>query len=307
MRPLTVLMPFDTPFYAPPAVGVALGHFAAEGLEVTVQPAARFGKSAVQALGDGSIDITLSGIMRSLVLADEGGPRLVHFAEVCSRNGFFLLGRRPMPDFRWTDLVGKTVIGFAEAPTPWQCLLTVLRRNGVDPASVRIDRTRPAPEAIGAFRAGHGDFLEQTQPVVEELLDAGVAHLAASMGEAGGPVPFTSYMTTPAFLERSHDLVRRFTRAVLRTQRWMSTHGADEIADAIAPTFPAIDRAARARMIARYLRQDTWAHDPVIRRASYDILHEILLTGGLIKRRHRYEDLIDTECAEAVLRDPDGR
>ena len=44
---------------------------------------------------------------------------------------------------KYPDLVGRTVISFAEAPTPWQCMLTVLRRNGVDPARVRIERDLP--------------------------------------------------------------------------------------------------------------------------------------------------------------------
>ena len=106
---------------------------------------------------------------------------LPHFAEVCSRSGFFLSGRRPLPAFTWQDLVGKTVIGFAEAPTPWQCMLTVLRKHGVDPARVRIERERPGPDAVVAFRSGHGDFIEQTQPVTEQLISEGAAHLAVSM------------------------------------------------------------------------------------------------------------------------------
>src|SRR6266540_6463073 len=194
-RPLTVLMPFYTPFYAPLPAGVALGHFREEGLDVRWQSAASFGKSTVAALLDGSIDITLGGLMRSFDLADREGRILPHFAEACSRSGFFLLGREPHPGFKWSDLVGKTVISFAEAPTPWQCMLTVLGRSGVDPTQVRIERELPLPEAVAAFRAGHGDFLEQTQPVVEQLIAEGAAHLVVSMGEATGPVPFTSYMT----------------------------------------------------------------------------------------------------------------
>ncbi len=215
---MTVLMPFYTPFYAPLAAGTALGHFREEGLDVRWQPAARFGKSAVEALLDGSIEITLSGLMRSFDVADRDGRFLPHFAEVCSRSGFFLLGRKPMPDFRWSDLAGKIVIGFAEAPTPWQCMLTVLRRHGVDPAAVRIERSRQVPEALATVRSGHGDFFEQTQPIVEQMLANGEAHLVASMGEATGPVPFTSYMTTPEFLRREPETVLRFTRAVYHTQ-----------------------------------------------------------------------------------------
>jgi NitT/TauT family transport system substrate-binding protein len=300
---MTVVMPFHTPFYTPLAAGAALGHFAGEGLDVTAAPAARFGRNAADALADGTIEIALSGIMRSLELADRGGPLLVHFAEVCSRNGFFLAGRAPMPAFKWSDLAGQTVIGFAEAPTPWQCMLTVLRKNGVDPATVPIDRTRPGSEAVAAFRAGRGDFLEQTQPVIEQLVDEGAAHLIASMGEATGPVPFTSYMTTPDFLRREPDVVARFTRALYRTQRWLAAASPKEIAAAIGDHFPEVDAGRRERIVARYRRQDTWARDPLVRRAGYEYLQDILLNGGLITRRHRYEELIDTAFAEAAMRD----
>jgi NitT/TauT family transport system substrate-binding protein len=301
MRRLTVLMPFHTPFYSPLAAGVALGHFRDEGLDVSTMAAAAFGKGTIPALLDGSVEISLGGLMRSFELADRAGPTVVHFAEVCSRNGFFLLGREPRPGFRWTDLIGRTVLSFAEAPTPWQCLLAVLRRNGVDPRRVRIERERPTPEAVAAFRAGHGDFLEQPQPVVEELLAAGAAHLIASMGEATGPVPFSSYMTTPAFLAREAGVVRAFTRAAYRTQRWLAGHEAPAIATAIAPIFPHVEPMILERAVARYHRQATWARDPLLRRPGYDYLEEILLQGGFISRRARYEDLVNTDFARDAM------
>ncbi|OLE67763.1 MAG: hypothetical protein AUI36_06275 [Cyanobacteria bacterium 13_1_40CM_2_61_4] len=307
LRPMTVLMPFYTPFYAPLAAGAALGRFREEGLDVRWQPAATFGKIAVEALLDGSIEITLSGLMRSFDVADREGRLLPHFAEVCSRSGFFLLGRTPMPDFRWSGLVGKTVIGFAEAPTPWQCMLTVLRRHGVEPATVRMERNRPGPEALAAFRSGHGDFFEQTQPIVEQLLASGEAHLVASMGEATGPVPFTSYMTTPEFLRREPETVLRFTRAVYRTQRWLASQDAKVIADTIAPDFRDVEREVLERAVARFVRQSTWARDPVLRRPGFDYLQEILQTGGFIKKTHRYEDLVDTAIAAQAVREVDGR
>jgi NitT/TauT family transport system substrate-binding protein len=307
LRALTVLMPFHTPFYAPLAAGAALGHFRDEGLEVRWQAAAAFGKNTVQALLDGDIEITLGGLMRSFDLADREGPLLPHFAEVCSRSGFFLVGRAPMPGFRWSDLAGKTVIGFAEAPTPWQCMLTVLRRNGVDPASVRIERERPVAEALAAFRAGHGDFFEQTQPIVERMLVSDEAHLVASMGEATGPVPFTSYTTTPEFLRDEPETVLRFTRALYRTQRWLASHDAKAIAEAIAPGFPDIEPGILERAVGRFSRQDTWSRDPILRRAGFDYLQEILRTGGFISKTHRYEDLVDTSIAERAVREVEAR
>lgn len=307
LRSLTVLMPFYTPFYAPLAAGAALGHFREEELDVRWMAAAAYGKSTVDAVLDGSIEISLGGLMRSFGLRDRGGPSLPHFAEVCSRSGFFLLSREPRPGFRWTDLVGKTVISFAEAPTPWQCMLTVLRRNGVDPATVRIERDRPVPEALAAFRSGHGDFFEQTQPIVEQMLAGGEAHLVASMGEATGPLPFTSYMTTPGFLRDEPEIVLRFTRALYRTQRWLAGHDARAIADAVGPGFPDIDRVILERAVARFSAQGTWSTDPILRRPGFDYLQSILRSGGFITATHRYEDLVNTAIAERAVAELAGK
>ena len=239
--------------------------------------------------------------MRSLDLVDRGGPPLIHFAEVNSRNGFFLLSRTAEPRFAWSQLVGRTVLSFAEAPTPWQCMLTVLRRNGVDPATVRIERTLPVAEAVAAFKAGRADYLETGQPFAEILLAEGAARLAASMGEATGPLPFSSYMTTAGFLRTEREALTRFTRALYRAQQWMARAAAAEVAALIAPAFPDVAADVRVAVVARYLAQSTWAADPILRAPGYEYLQQILLDGGFIQRRHRYEDLIDTSIARAVV------
>lgn len=299
------MSPFHSLFYAPQFVAIHRGFFADEGLDVTAAAASR-ARTTVTALLDGSIQIGLGGIMRSLDLADRDGRLLPHFAEVNSRNGFFLLAREPRPNFAWSELEGKEVISFAEAPTPWQCMLTVLRRHGVDPARVRFTRDLPTPDAVAAFRAGRGDFLEQGQPVTEQLLAEGAAVLIASMGDATGPVPFSSYMTTPAFFANERPVLDRFTRALYRAQRWMAAATPRDIAAAVAPAFADIELGIREKVVGRYQRQGTWARDPLVRRPGYEYLQRILLDGGFIERSHAYEDLIDTTIAEAAMRAVEG-
>ena len=154
---------------------------------------------------------------------------------------------------------------------------------------------------MAAFRAGSADFLEQGQPVVEQLLAEGAAHLVASMGDATGPVPFSSYMTTPRFLRDDRETVRGFTRALFRAQRWMAAHDAADIADLIAPSFPDIDPEIRRRVVERYQRQGTWPGDPILGQPGYESLQRILLDGGFIRSPHRYEDLVDTTVARQVV------
>ncbi len=299
-RPLRVVVAFHSIFYAPLPVAIRGGHFAAEGLEVDPETPALAG-GTVDALLSGGADVSLSGIMRSFELVDRGGARLVHFAAVNDRNGFFLLSREPRPSFAWSDVVGRTIISFGGAPTPWLCMQAVLRRHGVDPARVTFRRDLSTPDAIAAFRAGQGDFIEHGPPVIDQLVADGTGHLVASMGEATGPVPFSSFMATPEMLTKQRDVLIRFVRGLYRAQRWMAASTAQEIAAVVAPVFGDIDPAIRVAAVERYLKQSTWARDPVLTRTGYDTLQEILLSAGFIKKPHPFDALVDTDIARAAV------
>jgi NitT/TauT family transport system substrate-binding protein len=110
-------------------------------------------------------------------------------------------------------------------------------------------------------------------------------------------------MASPEFLKREPDVVARFTRAAYRTQRWMTGRGATEVAEAAASHFSEVPRARLVRIMERYLRQDTWPRDPVIRRETYQYLQKILIDGGLIRRPQPYESIVDTAFASAVVRE----
>jgi NitT/TauT family transport system substrate-binding protein len=97
--------------------------------------------------------------------------------------------------------------------------------------------------------------------------------------------------------------VAAFTRAAYRTQRWLVGRAPAEIASALATTFPEVPADRLTRAMARYTAQDTWSHDPLIRRAGYDHLQQVLLDGGFIRAPQPYERLVDTAIAEAVMRE----
>jgi NitT/TauT family transport system substrate-binding protein len=151
------------------------------------------------------------------------------------------------------------------------------------------------------FKARQGDFIEHGPPVIDQLIADGTGHLVASMGEATGPVPFSSLMAKPETLTKQRDVLIRFVRGLYRAQRWMAASTAQEIAAVVAPVFADIDPAVRVAAIERYLRQSTWATDPVLTRAGYETLQEILLSAGFIKKPHPFESLIDTEIARAAV------
>jgi NitT/TauT family transport system substrate-binding protein len=114
-------------------------------------------------------------------------------------------------------------------------------------------------------------------------------------------LPFTSYMATPELLAREPELVRRFVRAVYRTQRWLAGSEPADVARTVASFFPGMRTGLLERAVGRFMRQHTWSRDPLLRRAGYAYLQDILLTGQFIQRTHPYAALVNTAFAREVM------
>lgn len=278
-----------------------LGVLEQEGLSVELTTATSAAEVNDKLL-DGTADVGLGGPIRTLELAERKSPgRLISIMEVNSRNGFFLLAREPQPLFEWTNLVGRRLILFAEAPTPWLCLQHVLRRHGIDPRNVHVRSDLATADAVATFLRGDADYLEQSQPATETLISSGQAALVASEGEAVGAIPFSAFLTTAAFAISHAELLRRFARAFYRAQQWLDQHSAGELSELIAPSFSEIAPALRTRILDRYLRQQTWAHDPLLRQEGFEHLQDILLGAGFITRRYRYSDHVNVSFAQEAM------
>ena len=239
--------------------------------------------------------------MRAHVAAGLTVPRrFVAIAEVNSRDGFVLISRRPVGEFRWADLAGMRLILFAEAPTPWMCLQDVLRRAGVDQERVAVIPALPTPQAIEALFAGRGHYLQTGLPTAEELIDEGQAYLVTAMADAVGHVPYSSLLVTPEFRDQNPDLCRRAVRALARVQRWMATEDPARAAELIAPDFPAIRPPILRRVVARYHAAGTWPLRPAHEREPFERFGRMLVDGGLIRRAAPFETIVDNTFAEAA-------
>jgi NitT/TauT family transport system substrate-binding protein len=301
MDSVRIIQRFHSLFYTPQFVALHLGVLDQEQLRVQISTA-NSGADLTAKLLSGEADLGLSGSIRALELADKGSrARLISIIEVNSRDGFFILGRGPQPRFQWADLLGSRLILFAEAETPWLCLQQVLRNYGIDSDAIKLITGVPTAQAVEMFRRGEADYLEQGQPVVERLVHTGHASVVASEGEAVGALPFSAYLTTPAYAAGHADVLHRFTRAFYRAQQWIAQHSAEEIAQLIAPSFPEIEPEIRARAVARYLQQHTWARDPVLREEGFNYLQDILIGGAFISQRYPYGEQVNVEFAQHAM------
>jgi NitT/TauT family transport system substrate-binding protein len=292
------------PFYAPFYVALARGAFAAEGVDV------RFVTSptpdaATDGLSQGSVDVGWGGPMRAIMM-HERQPELdlVCFCEVVTRDPFFLVGRAPRPDFKPADLSSLRLGSVAEVLTPWLCLQDDLRRAGVDPAAVRRVSDASMVDNVAALARGDLDVVQLLQPWVEAVVESGAGHVWSAAADRG-PTSYTTLYARRAVLEARSDELLRMIRAMLRAQKWLHAHDGAAIAAAIGEFFPAVPPGRLAAMTDRYKRLGIWGRNPFLPRDGFDRLRTACLSGGLVMRAPRWEQVVDMRLAlAAIAEDP---
>jgi NitT/TauT family transport system substrate-binding protein len=299
---LTLIENFRAVFYVPFYAAFALKAYEAEGLEVQRVMSASPSRT-LQALRSGQGDVAWGGPIR-LLLANNQQPDsgLAIFCEVVRRDPFFLVGREPRAAFQLTDLLHVRVATVSEVPTPWLCLQHDLRLAGLDPAQVARIPDRTMPENLAALRAGDIDVMQAFQPFVEQAVAEGIGHIwYAAAGR--GLTAYTAFYTTREFLAREPESLLRMTRAMYRTQQWIATHTAAELAVCVAPYFPDLALPALTQALTRYTTLRLWNRTPMLRPEGLAWLEAACLSGGYIQHRVPYEQCVDMRFAARVVQE----
>ena len=141
----------------------------------------------------------------------------MHFAQINEMDGFFLTGRAPDPAFSWDKLKGKRVL-VDHGGQPLAMFKYACHKRGLDFASI-VAVNVPSDQMDAAFRKGEGDYIHQQGPAPQQLEHDRAGHVVASVGQAIGPVAFSSLAATRAWL--GTDMARRFMRAYRKARGWL--------------------------------------------------------------------------------------
>ncbi len=298
---LRVMDTFRNLFYTPLYVAVAGGFLYAEGLDVMLGTVPD-GKSAVGVLRSGEADIIQSGIARSLMDMDAGHEDApLHIAEINQRDGFFLVGRKPAENWKWTNLEGVSLIAVGFTPVPLMSLKAAMKRHGVSEAKVRLIAGLSAAEALSRFRSGGADYIQMPNPQARQLVHEGAGHIATPVGADLGYLCYSSFAATPEFIEIHPETIQKFVNGFYKAQQWLVTSAASEAAARVAPFFPGIGSEVIEASIREYKAQQTWATTPLIGRDGYDAMRDLLIEGGLVKSRAPYERLVRPQFAQRAI------
>ncbi len=287
-QPISIQFTRFSAFYSPLIATIAGGFLQEEGLEPKYS-IAPVGKSAIAGLLDGSAQVAQSAPSQGFTPLEKGQqPPAVHFAQINEKDGFFITARKPDPAFTWDKLKsGKILVDHGVQPLAmfkYACF-----KRGLDWKSLSIvDAGMDTMDQ--AFRDGTGDYIHQQGPAPQQLEHDGVGHVVASLGDAIGPLAFSSLAATRAWL--ATDAAKRFTRAYRKARAWLIATPAAKVAEVEASFFPNIDRAVLTQTIAAYQKLGNWTPHVEITRPAFEVTLDVFEYAGLITKRHKYEDVI---------------
>lgn len=289
-------------FYAPMYVAIEKGYFEEQGIDL--QLVTGFGADkTMTAVLSGEAEIGFMG-SESTIYTYAGGIEdyVVNFAQLTQRAGNFLVAREPMPDFAWSDLKGKTVLGGRAGGMPEMVFEYILYKNGLDPATdVKIDQSVDFGATAAAFSGSDVDFTIEFEPYATGLVQKGDGYVVASLGEASGYIPYTAFCAKKSYLENNRDTVTAFTKALQKGMDYVRSHSAEEVARCIAPQFSTMEVTDITQMIARYASQDTWKENLIFEKEGFDLLQNILMDAGVLEEKQDYDQLVDVTFAKRAL------
>lgn len=291
-------------FYAPQYVAMSKGYFKEEGLEIEL--ANGFGgDKTMTTLVSGQSDIVLVGAEAGIyVTARSSNQSIIAFAQLTQTDGSFLVSRQHIESFDWSMLNGKTLLGQRRGGMPEMVSEYVQRKNGIEPhKDVEIIQNVDYNNLGSAFAAGTGDFAQLFEPLASKLEQEGKGYVVASFGKDSGLIPYTCYLTKKSFIEENPDTIKKFTRAIQKGQNWVATHSVEEIADVMKEHFPDTDRDILVRVIDRYKHQGSYATDTIIAEEEYQHLLDIMEQAGELPKKVPYQELVNTEFSQQVLKE----
>lgn len=242
LKEITLIEVTHSLFYTPQYVALTQGFFEEEGLKIELVN----GKGAdkvMASLISGEAEIGFMGPEASVYVYNQGrDDYAINFAQLTQRDGSFLVGREKEDNFQWTDLKGKEVLGGRKGGMPFMTLEYVVKKSGLQPPEDVNLRTDVQFDVLaGAFVAGEGDYVALFEPVASSLEQEGKGHIVASIGEAGGYIPYTAYSATKTYMEKNPDVIQKFTNAILKGMVWVQNNSTEDIAKAVQPQFPDTD------------------------------------------------------------------
>lgn len=296
-------------FYAPLYVAINKGYFAEEGLEIELTNGGGADK-VMSALTSNSADIGLMGPEASVYVINQGKKdQPVVFGQLTKRDGSFLIGRKNFTNFQVTDITGGAVtlsedqrpviLAGRAGGVPAMTLAYMLKQNGlIDGRNITLRYDVPFDSMTAAYLGNVGDYVTAFEPVASSIVDQGKGYNLASVGSLSGEIPYTCFTANSSFISKNPDKINKFLRAIIKGYNFIATASADEVADALAPSFAGTSKESLKNSFLAYKNIDAWSNNLVMKKDAYDKLLDIILENNIIEKRIDFDKVVNNSYAE---------
>jgi len=297
LKDITVAEVAHSIFYTPMYVAHSLGYFEDEGLDVDIVLTS--GADAVAAaVMSGDAQIGFCGSEQSIYIYKGGATDyLINFAGLTKRDGSFIIGREDK-EFDINDLRGSHIIAGREGGMPAMTLAYTLMEHGISLDELKFDTSIAFASMSGAFIGGTGDYVSLFEPTGLQLEKQGYGYVVASLGELGGEVPYTTYMTKKSYLESNKDVIKGFTKAIQKGLDYTYSHTDSELAELITDYFPDTSKNDLTEVIKRYRDNDSWYKTTYISEEGFERVQDIIKYSGELEEPASYKDLVNNEYSK---------
>lgn len=297
-------------FYAPLYVAINNSYFKDEGLEIELTNGGGADKS-MAAILSGEADVGLLGPEATIYIVEQGASdHPVVFGQLTKRDGSFLMSKNPEPNFKWTDLIGKEVIGGRRGGVPAMTLQYVMEQAGLNPGDeiggeidTKLNLDVQFNLVAAAFEASNDAYCTMFEPTASDYEKAGKGYIVASVGQASGEVPYTAFTAKKSYLKDNEEKMKKFLRAVMKGYYFIVNNTLDDVASALLPSFAGTSLEQLKTAIQSYKDIDAWNNTPVMQADAFDRLQNIMINAGELENKVDFSKAVDNSIAFKIMQE----
>ncbi len=289
-------------FYAPLYVAIENGYFEEEGLKINLTNGGGADKSMTAVISK-TADIGLMGPETVIYVQNQDKadkPKV--FGQLTQKDGSFLVSRVAEPDFSWSNLRGKNILAGRRGGVPAMTFEYILNQLDMqDGRDFTLNYDVQFNLMTSAFISGTSDYCTVFEPTASEYEKEGKWHIVASVGEAGGEIPYTSFIALESYINDNQDTLKSFMKALKKAHEFMANNTELEVAKAIVNQFPNTTIASLETSVKSYKNIDAWKTNLQATEESFDRLQTIMQNAGELTSKVAFNKLVDNSIAKAIF------
>ena len=289
-------------FYAPVYVAINNGYFDEYNIKIELSNGGGADK-VMTAIASKSADIGLMGPEATIYCQAQGQRDYpVIFGQLTQKDGSFLVAKTDQPNFSWTDLRGKHVLAGREGGVPAMTMQYIVNNAGLNhETDLNFNTTVAFNMMAPVFEADNTvDYTTLFEPTASEIVAAGKGYIVASVGQASGEIPYTSFSASKSYLNTNGETVKNFLKALLKAIAFIENNDATTVANSLAPSFVGTSVSSLATAVTSYRNIDAWKSDLFFSETAYQKLQDVMQNAGYLETRVTYTDAVDNSFVLAV-------